>query len=218
MLNLAARIEAGDRLLQGDLRVPLGAKGLVIVAHGSGSSRFSERNRAVARVLEDGSMATLLVDLLTSREEAVDELTNELRFDIDLLGSGVMAAIDWAADCPDVSRLPFAMFGASTGAAAALAAAAERPDLIRAVVSRGGRPDLAGAYLRQVRADTLLIVGGRDTAVLDLNRRAMEQMTAHVELIIVPGATHLFEESGTLNEVASLARDFFEERFTRTPA
>lgn len=211
MLNLAVRIEAGDRVLEGDLRVPLGAKGLVIVVHGSGSRRFSERNRTVARVLEDAGLATLLLDLLTANEETVDQLTHEHRGDIDLLGSGVVAAIDWAADCPDVHRLPFGVFGASLGAAAGFVGAAERPELIRAVVSRAGRLDVPGGVMSQVRADTLLIVGGRDTDVLDLNRRAMDQMTADVELVIIPGATHLFQEPGALNEVASLARDFFLE-------
>lgn len=217
MLNLAIRIEAGECLLDADLRVPLGASGLVIFAHGSGSSRFSNRNRTVAKVLEDGGIATLMLDLLTSQEQAVDQLTSDHRLDFDLLGSRVTAAADWAADCPDVNRLPFGLFGASTGAAAAMVAAAERPDLVRAVVSRGGRPDLAGNTLSDVRADTLLIVGGRDTAVIDFNRRAMEMMTAAVDLVIVPGASHLFEEPGALNEVASLARDFFLEHLAPCP-
>jgi dienelactone hydrolase len=159
----------------------------------------------VAQTLEDGQFATLLLDLLTREEEAIDLRTREYRFDIDRLGQRVVAAIDWAGAESDVSTLPIACFGASTGAAAALIAAAERPDAVRAVISRGGRPDLAGEALPRVQAPTLLIVGGADEEVIELNRQAMRRMQAPVSLEIVPGATHLFEESGTLEEVSRLA-------------
>jgi dienelactone hydrolase len=199
------QIRAGAALLDGDLTIPQRALGLVVFAHGSGSSRFSRRNREVAQTLEDGGFATLLLDLLTREEEAIDLRTREYRFDIDRLGHRVVAAIDWAAGESDVSDLPIACFGASTGAAAALIAAAERPNGVRAVISRGGRPDLAGDALPRVQAPTLLIVGGADDVVIDLNRAAMQRMRAHVELEIVPGATHLFEEPGTLEQVSRLA-------------
>jgi dienelactone hydrolase len=200
------RIRAGAALIDGDLTIPQRAVGLVVFAHGSGSSRFSRRNRAVAQTLEDGGFATLLLDLLTREEEAIDLRTHEYRFDIDRLGHRVVAAIDWAAGESDISDLPIACFGASTGAAAALIAAAERPNGVRAVISRGGRPDLAGDALPRVQAPTLLIVGGADDVVIELNRAAMRRMrAAHVELEIVPGATHLFEEPGTLEQVSRLA-------------
>jgi dienelactone hydrolase len=199
------QIRAGAALINGDLTIPQRAQGLVVFAHGSGSSRFSRRNREVAQTLEDGGFATLLLDLLTREEEAIDLRTREYRFDIDRLGHRVVAAIDWAAGESDITDLPIACFGASTGAAAALIAAAERPDGMRAVISRGGRPDLAGDALPRVQAPTLLIVGGADDVVIDLNRRAKQQMRAHVELEIVPGATHLFEEPGTLEQVSRLA-------------
>ncbi|MGE0361390.1 MAG: dienelactone hydrolase family protein [Vicinamibacterales bacterium] len=198
-------ISDGEARLDGDLAVPARAAGLVIFAHGSGSSRFSSRNRAVAEVLNAGGFATLLLDLLTREEEAVDVRTREFRFDIARLARRMVAAIDWAAGDPDVAGLPIAGFGASTGAAAALIAAAERPDAVRAVVSRGGRPDLAGDALPHVTAPTLLVVGGDDAPVIDLNREAMRRMRAPVALEIVPGATHLFEEPGTLDQVARLA-------------
>jgi pimeloyl-ACP methyl ester carboxylesterase len=198
-------IRAGAALIDGDLTIPEHASGVVIFAHGSGSSRFSTRNRAMARTLQEGGFGTLLLDLLTADEETVDGRTREYRFDIDRLGQRVVAAIDWAADQSGVSTLPIACFGASTGAAAALIAAAERPERVRAVISRGGRPDLAGDALPRVVAPTLLIVGGADDQVIELNRAAMQRMRAHVELKIVPGATHLFEEAGTLEEVSRLA-------------
>jgi dienelactone hydrolase len=206
----AVQIPAGDAILDGDLRAPADARGLVVFAHGSGSSRFSSRNRAVAQSLEEHAMATLLMDLLTRDEEAVDMRTRQHRFDIRLLASRVVAATDWLQARPDISRLPLGYFGASTGAAAALIAAAERPQVARAVVSRGGRPDLAGASLRGVRVPTLMIVGGDDDVVIGLNEDAMAQMTADVELAIVPGATHLFEEPGALEEVSRLAGDWFD--------
>jgi dienelactone hydrolase len=199
------QIRAGAALIDGDLAVPERAFGLVVFAHGSGSSRFSRRNKAVAQTLEQGGFATLLLDLLTRHEESIDLRTREYRFDIDRLAGRVVAAIDWAGGQSDVSGLPIACFGASTGAAAALIAAAERPDAVRAVISRGGRPDLAGGALVRVQAPTLLVVGGEDDVVIDLNRVAMRRMVAHVELEIVPGATHLFEEPGTLEEVSRLA-------------
>jgi putative phosphoribosyl transferase len=199
------QIRAGTALIDGDVAIPDRALGLIVFAHGSGSSRFSTRNRAVAQTLEDEGFATLLLDLLTRSEEAVDLRTREYRFDIDRLGHRVVAALDWASGEPDISDLPIALFGASTGAAAALIAAAERPNAVRAVVSRGGRPDLAGDRLPRVEAPTLLIVGGADDAVIELNRQAMRRMHAPVSLEIVPGATHLFEEPGTLEEVSRLA-------------
>jgi dienelactone hydrolase len=198
-------MKAGTVVIDGDLAIPEQALGLVVFAHGSGSSRFSKRNRMVAQVLEEGGFATLLMDLLTREEEAIDLRTREYRFDIDLLGHRVVAAIDWASGDSAVSALPIACFGASTGAAAALIAAAERPNAVRAVISRGGRPDLAGNALPHVQAPTLLIVGGADDVVIQLNRQAMRLMQAPVSLEIVPGATHLFEEPGTLEQVSRLA-------------
>jgi dienelactone hydrolase len=199
------QIRAGAALLDGDLMVPQGASGLVVFAHGAGSSRFSTRNRAVAETLEEGGFATLMLDLLTREEETIDLRTREYRFDIDRLGHRIVAAIDWAATEPDTSDLPIACFGASTGAAAVLVGAAARPNSVRAIISRGGRPDLAGEALPLVHAPTLLIVGGADDVVIELNRSAMQRIPAHVELEIVPRATHLFEEPGTLEEVARLA-------------
>ncbi len=199
------RIRAGDAVIEGDLVVPVGAAGLVVFAHGSGSSRFSRRNRFVAQTLENAGFATLLMDLLTKSEEAVDCRTGEYRFDIPRLGHRVVAAVDWADGDAAISALPVACFGASTGAAAALIAAAERPTHVRAAISRGGRPDLAGDALPLVIAPTLLIVGGNDAPVIEMNRAAMRRMRAPVQLEIVPGATHLFEERGALERVAQLA-------------
>lgn len=205
----AVEILVGTDTLNADLRVPGGARGLVIFAHGSGSSRFSVRNRRVADYLGERGFATLLLDLLTPREEAVDVLTAQYRFDIPRLGQRVGAAADWVTTRADIGRLPIGCFGASTGAAAALIAAADRPQVIAAVVSRGGRPDLAGEALARVKAPTLLIVGGRDEPVIELNRQAMRQMYAPVTLEIVPGATHLFEEPGALERVSELAAAWF---------
>jgi pimeloyl-ACP methyl ester carboxylesterase len=213
----AVEIPVGAVRLNADLRVPAGAQGLVIFAHGSGSSRFSRRNREVADFLGERHFATLLVDLLTPQEEVIDVQTAEYRFDIPRLGPRVSAAADWAATRSDLGALPIGCFGASTGAAAALIAAADRPAAIAAVVSRGGRPDLAGEALARVKSPTLLIVGGHDEPVIELNRAAMRQMHGHVELKIVPGATHLFEEPGTLDEVASLAAGWFT-RYLRGPS
>ena len=201
----AVQIKAGRVLIDGDLTIPLKAAGLVVFAHGSGSSRFSGRNQYVAQVLQRSGYATLLLDLLTAREDAIDQQTREYRFDVDRLGQRVVAAIDWAASHPEAAPLPVASFGASTGAAAALIAAAERPEVVRAVISHGGRPDLAGFALSKVQAPTLLIVGGDDEPVIELNRAAMRRMRAPVELEIVPGATHLFEERGALELVSLLA-------------
>ena len=211
----AVRIKADSAVLNADLRVPDRPAGIVLFAHGSGSSRFSSRNRAVAGVLEEGGFATLLLDLLTRQEEGIDQYTRQYRFDIDLLGRRVVSATDWVASRDDLRDLPLAYFGASTGAAAALIAAAERHEVTRSVISRGGRPDLAGAALPRVEAPTLLIVGGADGPVIEMNREAMAQMRAPVELEIVPGATHLFEEPGALEEVSRLARDWCRRHLAR---
>jgi dienelactone hydrolase len=204
----AVQIPAGDTVIEGDLAVPERAAGLVIFAHGSGSSRFSRRNRAVATVLVEGGFATLLLDLLTRDEEAVDEHTGRFRFDIDRLAERVIAAIDWAGNQPALEALPIGCFGASTGAAAALLAAAARPARVRAVISRGGRPDLAGDALARVEAPTLLIVGGHDEPVIELNEQARRHLRARAQTTIVPGATHLFEEPGALENVARLALEW----------
>jgi putative phosphoribosyl transferase len=203
------RIESGHAVLDADLRVPQRAAGLVIFAHGSGSGRFSPRNRAVAASLEQSGFATLLCDLLTKQEEAEDLRTRQHRFDIGLLGRRVVDAVDWGQGQPELRALPVATFGASTGAAAALIAAAERPKLVHAVISRGGRPDLAEEALEHVKAPTLLIVGGDDDVVIELNQEAARRMRAPVELKIIPGATHLFEEPGALEQVARLAGEWF---------
>lgn len=214
-IHEAVRVDVGVVSIDGDLRVPDRAAGLVIFAHGSGSSRFSRRNRAVAGVLEAAGFGTLLLDLLTPDEESVDERTREHRFDIDLLGRRVVGATDWVQARPDLHHLPVAFFGASTGAAAALMAAAARPEIARAVISRGGRPDLAGEALPNVQAPTLLIVGGDDEPVIEMNREAMHRMRAPVELEIVPGATHLFEERGALEQVARLAADWCQRHLKK---
>jgi dienelactone hydrolase len=197
--------------LKGNLSIPEGATSIVIFAHGSGSSRFSPRNRFVAEVLQDGGLATLLFDLLTREEEAIDALTAELRFDIGLLANRLIEVGDWAAQHEPTKGLKIGFFGASTGAAAALIAAAERPGTTYAVVSRGGRPDLAEEALDKVKVPTLLIVGGNDTVVIELNEKALRAMPegTQKELVIVPGATHLFEEPGALEEVARLAKEWF---------
>jgi dienelactone hydrolase len=204
--STAVRIGTGPHgpVLAGDLSVPDGATGVVAFAHGSGSSRHSPRNRAVAEALNDAGLGTLLFDLLTEAEE-------ERRFDIRLLAGRLVAAVDWLAAEPSAATLPIGCFGASTGAAAALAAAAERPQVVRAVVSRGGRPDLAGAALRDVRAPVLLLVGGRDEQVLVLNEDAARQLTGIWRLDVIPGATHLFPEPGTLEEVVLRATEWFKQ-------
>ena len=202
-------IPIAEGQIEADLRIPPSASGIVIFAHGSGSSRFSTRNRAVAEFLDTRGFGTLLLDLLTRDEEAVDIYTREHRFDIALLGRRVILATDWAQQRPDLQKLPVGYFGASTGAAAALIGAAARPAAVRAVVSRGGRPDLAGAALPNVQAPTLLIVGGDDEPVIEMNRDAMHRMRGQVALEIVPGATHLFEEPGTLERAMELAASWF---------
>jgi len=211
MEQVATTVPLGGIELSADVSAPDRAKGLVLFAHGSGSSRHSPRNRHVANVLNRGSIGTILIDLLTEEEEALDVRTAELRFDIPLLGRRLAGITDWIGRQPGLNSLGLGYFGASTGAAAALVAAAERPDVVRAVVSRGGRPDLAGSALKGVLAPTLFIVGEDDTVVLGLNYSAMAQLprqTKH-KLEIVANATHLFEEPGALDKVAALARDWF---------
>jgi dienelactone hydrolase len=202
-------------LLEGNLTLPEGARGIVLFAHGSGSSRFSPRNCYVAQQLNREKLATLLVDLLSPEEEAVDLWTARLRFNIGLLAERLVGVTDWLVRQPDTRPLRIGYFGASTGAAAALVAAAERPQIVRAIVSRGGRPDLAGPALARVEAPTLLIVGGDDTPVIELNRAALAQLRCEKRLVIVPGATHLFEEPGALEEVARLARQWSERHLAR---
>jgi putative phosphoribosyl transferase len=202
-------VPAGSASLEGNLVVTPEATGVVLFAHGSGSSRHSSRNQFVARRLQSEGLGTLLIDLLTSDEERVDDVTGHIRFDIDLLADRLNAAVDWLADRQETRGLRVGLFGASTGGGAALVAAARDPDQVGAVVSRGGRPDLAGDALPRVRAPTLLIVGGRDTPVIELNERAVAQMRAEVRLEIVPGASHLFEEPGALERVAELASGWF---------
>ncbi len=201
--------------LHGDLTLPKRATGLVIFAHGSGSSRHSPRNRFVAGRINAAGMGTLLMDLLTEDEEQIDEVTRELRFDIGLLARRVAQVVHWSKEQADLADLQIGLFGSSTGAAAALVASANSPD-VAAVVSRGGRPDLAGDALPQVRCPTLLIVGGDDDVVIELNRRAKAQMIDSTELVIIPGATHLFEEPGTLEQVADLAAAWFARHLLAT--
>jgi putative phosphoribosyl transferase len=205
-----ARVPAGEVMLDGNLTLPEGSHAIVLFAHGSGSSRHSPRNRYVARLLNEAKLSTLLIDLLTLDEEVIDARTAQLRFDIGLLAERLVAATDWLTQFPDTRQLRIGYFGASTGAAAALAAAALRTDVVGAMVSRGGRPDLAGAALMRVQAPTLLIVGENDGQVIQLNREALAQLRCEKQLMIVPGATHLFEEPGALDVVARLASDWFE--------
>lgn len=200
--------------LDGYLSLPTAASGVVVFAHGSGSSRRSPRNRYVADVLNEGALATLLIDLLNEDEQKVDMQTSQLRFNIPFLADRLVAITQWLRDQPQVAALKIGYFGASTGAGAALVAAAELPRLIYAVVSRGGRPDLAGEALERVEAPTLAIVGGSDSVVLDLNRGALARMHSVKALHVIPGAGHLFEEPGTLEEVAKLARSWFTEELT----
>jgi dienelactone hydrolase len=206
----AVRVPIDNQWLDGDLGMPPHPHGIVLFAHGSGSSRHSPRNQFVARVLEQRGFATLLIDLLTPAEEAIDVRTAELRFDIEMLAGRLVAIVDWLQRQNETALLPIGLFGASTGGGAALVAAGVRPREIAAVVSRGGRPDLAGTALTTVAAPTLLIVGGLDGPVIQMNRTAMQQMSGEVMLEIVPGATHLFEEPGTLEQVAALAAGWFD--------
>ncbi len=209
MTSTPVLIVSDGAALAGDLVVPAGARGVVAFAHGSGSSRHSPRNRAVAGVLQSAGLGTLLLDLFTEEEERVDVITTEYRFDTPLLGRRMVTAVDWLAERSETSVLPVGLFGASTGAAAALLAAAERPDQVQAVVSRGGRPDLAGDALELVSTPVLLVVGGLDTEVLRLNEAAAERLAGPHRVTVVPGATHLFEEPGTLEQAAGAARDWF---------
>jgi len=206
----SVEVSIANAVLRGDLVLLPQMHGIVLFAHGSGSSRHSPRNRFVAHALQDVGLATLLIDLLTVEEEAADASTGRFRFDIDLLAKRLAGAIDWLSRQTDTAKLPLGCFGASTGAGAALVAAAARPQGVAAVVSRGGRPDLAGAALARVQAPTRLIVGGLDAPVLVLNERALAALrTSHKDMVIVPGATHLFEEPGALEEVARLAAEWF---------
>ncbi len=202
-------VQAGEVTLSGNLVIPARAQGIVLFAHGSGSSRHSPRNRYVAQVLNDAGLATLLFDLLTAKEDLLDRHSCHLRFDIGLLATRLKGATDWLLQNPQTRRLTIGYFGASTGSAAALIAAAENPQAISAIVSRGGRPDLAGTALTRVQAPTLLIVGGNDHVVINLNQDALAQILAEKKLDIVAGATHLFEEPGTLDQVAQLASQWF---------
>ena len=200
----------GDEI-RGDLHIPENSTALVVFAHGSGSSRHSPRNKYVAEVLNDGGIATLLIDLLTADEEIIDRQTTHLRFNIDLLAERLSLVTNWVKGQSGTGKLHLGYFGASTGAAAALVAAAKHPEAVEAIVSRGGRPDLAGRWLPPVHAPTLLIVGGNDPVVIELNRQAASEMRVTCRLEIIPGAGHLFEEAGTLERAAILARAWFEE-------
>ena len=204
-------IKAGEVNLEGLLTLPRSAKGLVVFVHGSGSSRFSSRNQYVAQVMNQAGLATLLFDLLTPKENQIDDITREYRFDIELLSQRTVAAIDWLKEHPQLKNLSIGLFGASTGAAAALNTAEQRPNEVKCVVSRGGRPDLAMDSLPKVLAPTLLIVGGLDTEVLQLNKLAKQAMQAKCDILVIDGATHLFEESGTLQEAAFAAKQWFME-------
>jgi dienelactone hydrolase len=210
------RISAGPVTLEGNLSIPSGAKAIVLFAHGSGSSRHSPRNRCVAQVLRGAGLATLLMDLLTTQEEAKDAAAGQLRFDINLLAERLVGATDWLGQDAATAGLAVGYFGASTGVGAALVAAAQRPQAVGAVVSRGGRPDLAGAALDRVQTSTLLVVGGRDLPVIALNREALQKLAAREKrLVIIPGATHLFEEPGALEQVAELASEWFTKYLGR---
>ncbi len=203
------RISTGSTVLDADIYIPSKSTSLIIFAHGSGSNRHSPRNRYVAGIMNKAGLATLLVSLLSVEEEAEDLIKGHLRFNIDLLGNRLVSVVDWLHENPATSRFDFGIFGSSTGAAGALICAAERPEQVKAVVSRGGRPDMAVKFLDRVQTPTLLIVGGDDFPVIDLNRRALVALKTEKDLIIVPGATHLFEEPGAIEKVAELARDWF---------
>ncbi len=202
-------VRAGQVYLEGLLTLPQSARGLVVFVHGSGSSRFSSRNQYVATIMNQAGLATLLFDLLTPEENQIDEITREYRFDIELLSQRTIATIDWLGEQPELKNLSIGLFGASTGAAAALNAAKQRPDEVKSVVSRGGRPDLAMASLPDVLAPTLLIVGSLDTEVIHLNELAKQAMQTKCDILIIDGATHLFEEAGTLQEAAFAAKQWF---------
>jgi putative phosphoribosyl transferase len=217
LLEIQARIPAGDAVLDGDLVVPSGASGIAVFAHGSGSSRHSPRNRSVARVIREAGVGSLLFDLLTREEESVDVFTRHLRFDIELLTRRLFETTRWLASQEETRNLRVGYFGSSTGAAAALMAAAKLGDEIGAVVSRGGRPDLAGDALPLVKAPTLLIVGGHDETVIELNQDAYARLRCEKELRVIPGATHLFEEPGALEQVADYAADWLKEHLQPLP-
>ena len=202
-------IPVGRATIEGNLVIPIGARGVVLFAHGSGSGRFSPRNQYVAKVLNEAGIGTLLIDLLTKEEEEIDTATGEFRFDIGLLSQRLEVATEWLKQNPATKSLAIGYYGASTGAAAALIAATKFPKDVKTVVSRGGRPDLAMQHLQKVKVPSLFIVGEKDTVVIDLNKKAMEQVPAEKKLEIVPGATHLFEEPGKLEEVAKLSADWF---------
>lgn len=203
------QITAGKVILDADIRIPAKAAHLIIFAHGSGSNRHSPRNRQVAQFMYEAGFATLLVSMLSVEEEAEDLIKGNLRFNIDLLGNRLSGITDWLQENAATAKFKFGIFGSSTGAAGALICAAERPDLVKAVVSRGGRPDMADRYLERVKAPTLLIVGGEDFPITDLNRRALAALKCEKELSFIPGATHLFEEPGALERVTELAKDWF---------
>jgi putative phosphoribosyl transferase len=210
----SVQVSAGPVVLEGNLALPRQASGVVLFAHGSGSGRHSPRNRFVAGKLQEAGLATMLIDLLTEEEEAADQFSAHLRFDIGLLANRLVGATDWLTANRQTVGLPIGYFGASMGGGAALVAAAERIEQVAAVVSRGGRPDLAGSALAEVQAPTLLIVGGEDDVVIGLNEQALQRLAAPIkELVIVPGASHLFEEPGKLDEVARLAADWFTRHF-----
>ena len=211
------RVRVGPVTLEGNLDIPESARGVVLFAHGSGSGRHSPRNRYVAEELRQAGLGTLLIDLLTPEEEKIDLRTRHLRFDLGMLAERLVGGTDWLAQNPDTQSLRVGYFGASTGAGAALVAAAERPNVVGAVVSRGGRPDLAREDLPRVVAPTLLIVGGEDHPVIGMNREAMGQLRAEKELKIVPGATHLFAEPGALEDVARLAAGWFSRYLNSAP-
>jgi putative phosphoribosyl transferase len=208
------RIPVDGDFIEGNLHVPTDAKGVVLFAHGSGSSRFSPRNQYVAKVLNEADIATLLIDLLTSEEDAIDMRTRQYRFDIELLTKRLISAAKWLKNNPETKKLSLGLFGSSTGAAAAFIAAAKLPSKVATVVSRGGRPDLAMEHLEDVQAPSLFIVGGRDTVVIDLNKNAMAKVPAKKKLEIVSSATHLFEEPGKLEKVAKLATKWFLKHLT----
>lgn len=218
LTSISVTIPVGRGAIAGDLTIPPNAAGIVIFAHGSGSGRFSSRNRFVAQSLNASNFATLLLDLLTESEDRLDQVTGHFRFDIPLLSRRVVAAVDWSRADAHTKELRIGLFGASTGAAAALVAAATRPAVIDAVVSRGGRPDLAGSMLASVHAPSLLIVGGADTVVIELNELAMERLPGIRKMVVVPGATHLFQEPGALEQVCRLASGWFAKHLHQVPA
>lgn len=210
----SVHISSRGEALEGNLTIPAKARGIVLFAHGSGSSRHSPRNRFVAKTLNGESLATLLMDLLTVTEEEYDVVTRRHRFNIRLLAARLLSAMEWIQQQPETKKLRIGLFGASTGAAAALVAAGQAPDAVGAVVSRGGRPDLAGEWLSKVTAPTLLIVGGADQPVIELNEQTLERLRSEKRLEIVPGATHLFSEPGALERVATMAGDWFAHYLT----